>query len=85
MVEVKAKADRAVEYPLGERKAHIKNNADINIGDVIASEEEGANPLIAFAGKAKVTKKSIFITPGEQSAIRYEIPGFKQLQVKRWR
>lgn len=83
VVEVKAKADEPVEYPLGERKAHIKNNADINIGDVIASEEEGANPLIApVAGKAKVTKKSIFITPGEQSAIRYEIPGFKQLQVK---
>lgn len=83
VVEIIAKADEPVEYPLTGRKSHIKTNTEVNVGDVIASEDEGANPLIApVAGKAKVTKSSIFITPTDQSIVRYEIPGFKQLQVK---
>lgn len=83
VVEVAAKEDAAVEYPLAGRKVHVKNGSEINIGDVLASEEEGANPLVApIAGTVKATKKSIFITPSKQSAIKYEIPGFKQLTVK---
>jgi DNA-directed RNA polymerase subunit beta' len=83
VVEITAKDDKPVEFPLNGRKAHIKEGATINIGDVMASEEEGANPLTApIAGTAQVTKKSIFVTPSKQSAVRYEIPGYKQLSVK---
>ena len=83
VVEVTAKEGEPVEYPLAGRKVHVKNGASISIGDVLASEEEGANPLVApVAGTAKVTKKSIFISPNSQSAVRYEIPGYKQLFVK---
>ncbi len=83
IVEITAKDDASVEYPLNGRKVEIKNGSNVNIGDVMASEEEGANPLIApVAGKVKVTKRSIFITPSKQSVVRYEIPGYKQLQVK---
>jgi len=83
VVEITAKDDEPVEFPLNGRKVHIKDNANISIGDVMASEDEGANPLTApIAGKAKVTKKSILVTPSKQSAVRYEIPGFKQLVVK---
>ncbi len=83
VIEISPKADEAIEYPLGGRKAQIKDGAEVNIGDVMASEEEGASPLVApIAGKAKVTKKSIFITPGAQNSVKYEIPGFKQLLVK---
>lgn len=83
VVEITAKDDEPVEFPLNGRKVHIKDGANINIGDVMASEEEGSNPLTApIAGTAKVTKKSILVTPSKQSAVRYEIPGFKQLSVK---
>ncbi len=83
VIQIAAKADEAVEYPLAGRKAQIKDGAEVNIGDVMASEEEGATPLIApVAGKVKVTKKSIFITPNVMSEVKYEIPGFKQLLVK---
>jgi DNA-directed RNA polymerase subunit beta' len=83
VVELAAKEDAAVEYPLAGRKVHVKNGSEINIGDVLASEEEGANPLVApIAGTVKATKKSLFITPSKQSALKYEIPGFKQLTVK---
>ncbi len=82
VVEITAKDDASVEYPLNGRRVEVKNGANVNIGDVMASEE-GANPLVApVAGKVKVTKKSIFITPSKQSAVRYEIPGYKQMQVK---
>ena len=83
VVEVQPTSDEKSEYPLDGRTAHIENAADVSIGDVIASEAEGANPLIApIAGKAKVTKKAIVITPARQNVARYEIPGFKQLTVK---
>jgi len=35
-----------------------------------------------MAGKAEVSDKQIVITPARTSVVRYEIPGFKQLQVK---
>lgn len=83
VVEITAKEGEPIEYPLSGRKAHIKNGATISIGDVLASEDDGANPLVApLAGTAKITKKSISISPSNQSAVRYEIPSFKQLLVE---
>jgi len=50
---------------------------------VLASREDGVEPLVApMAGKAEVSDKQIVITPARTSVVRYEIPGFKQLQVK---
>ncbi|MCA9397385.1 DNA-directed RNA polymerase subunit beta', partial [candidate division WWE3 bacterium] len=83
IVEVKAKDNAKVDYQLEDRKANISDGDEVNIGDVIASEKEGSNPIVAaVAGKAKVLKKKIVITPGSQNSVRYEIPGFKQLTVK---
>jgi len=49
---------------------------------VIASDEEGDNPLIApIAGKADITDKKVVITPAGRSTVRYEIPNFKQMLV----
>jgi DNA-directed RNA polymerase subunit beta' len=48
----------------------------------LASADGGAEPLVSpMAGKAEVTDRQIVITPAGQSVVRYEIPGFKQLQV----
>ncbi len=74
---------KTLTYELGERKAKIKSGNDVAIGDVVASHDDGSEPIIApMAGKAEVTDKSIIITPAGQSVVRYEIPGFKQLMVK---
>ncbi len=83
IVEVNAKDNAKVDYELENRKASISDGDEVNVGDVIASEKEGSNPIVAaVAGKAKVLKKKIVITPGSQNSVRYEIPGFKQLTVK---
>lgn len=83
VVEVNAKDAEPVTYKFEDRLVHVKSGEEVNIGDVIASEEDGASPLIAsVAGVAKVTKKKIQINPSGNSVVRYEIPGFKQMQIK---
>jgi DNA-directed RNA polymerase subunit beta' len=83
VVQIAADDSARVEFKLGTRKAQIANNAEVAIGDVVAAEEDGSEPLIAtIPGKAHVTKTKITIEPSSKSAMRYEIPGFKQLTVK---
>jgi DNA-directed RNA polymerase subunit beta' len=83
VVQVTANTDDTVTFEIGERTAKVADNSEVAMGDVIASRDEGADPLIAsIAGKVHVTKKKITLTPTNQSSVRYEIPGFKQLLVK---
>lgn len=83
IVEVNSKDETKLDFALEDRTANVEDGAEVAVGDVIASEKEGSNPIIApIAGKAKVLKKKISITPSKQTSVRYEIPGFKQLTVK---
>jgi len=82
VVQVTASEKDALKLDLGGRTPQIASGSDVAIGDVLAAEEGGAEPLIApMAGKAEVTDKQIIVTPTAQSVVRYEIPGFKQLTV----
>ena len=82
VVQVTADDKAAVVLDLGARKAAVATGTDVAIGDVVAANEDGSEPLVApMAGKAEVTDRQIFITPTSQSVVRYEIPGFKQLHV----
>lgn len=82
VVQVTANDKAQLSFDLGERVAKVKTGTDVAVGDVLASGEEGADPIIApMAGKAQVTDKAIIIVPTGQSVVRYEIPGFKQLYV----
>jgi DNA-directed RNA polymerase subunit beta' len=83
VVQVTADDKESVTIDLKGRKAQIASGSDVAIGDVIAAKEDNSNPLIApISGKLEITNKSIVIAPNKQSVARYEIPGFKQLQVK---
>ncbi|HUC89477.1 MAG TPA: DNA-directed RNA polymerase subunit beta' [Patescibacteria group bacterium] len=83
IVQVTAKEKENLTFKLGERTAKIKGGSDVAIGDVVASMDDGSEPLVApMAGKAEVTDKAVIITPAGQSVVRYEIPGFKQLLVR---
>ncbi len=82
VIQVTANDKDAVALDLGERKASIATGTDVAIGDVVAANEDGSEPLVApMAGKAEVTDRQVMITPTSQSVVRYEIPGFKQLLV----
>ncbi len=83
IVEVTGKEDERREIELNGREPQVKKGQEVAVGDVIAAEEGGANPLIApMAGKVELKKGKITIVPTKQSKVRYEIPGFKQLVVK---
>lgn len=83
IIQVTADDKEKVTLSLGERKATVASGTEVVAGDVVAALEDASEPLIApMAGKAQVTNKAVVITPTEQSVVRYEIPGIKQLQVK---
>lgn len=83
VVQVTADDKEKVELKLNGRKPHIASGTEVAIGDVVAAQEDKSEPLVApMAGKAEVTEKTIVIVPTSKSVIRYEIPGYKQIQVK---
>ncbi len=82
VVQVTANDKASITLELGERVSKIKSGSDVAIGDVVAANEDGSEPLMAaMAGKIEVTNTAVIITPNGQSLVRYEIPGFKQLHV----
>jgi len=82
VVQVTADTEDNLVFDLGERKAQVAEGSEIAVGDVVAALEDGSEPLITpMAGKVAVTNKQVVVTPTNQSVVRYEIPGFKQLQI----
>jgi DNA-directed RNA polymerase subunit beta' len=82
IVQVTANDKDSVKLELNGRTAKVASGSDVAIGDVIASEDEGAEPLVSpMAGKVEVANDTIIITPSNKSVVRYEIPGFKQMLV----
>jgi DNA-directed RNA polymerase subunit beta' len=65
--------------------ARVKDGDEVNLGDVVASQEDDSDQLTApMIGKASVDVDEgvIVITPTAKTMMRYEIPGFKQMLVK---
>lgn len=83
IVQVTANEKDNLVLELGGRMPKVATGTDIAIGDVLASADDGSNPLISpMAGRADITDKQIIVTPVGQSVVRYEIPGYKQLQIQ---
>jgi DNA-directed RNA polymerase subunit beta' len=83
IVQVTGKEEQSFVLPLVGREPAIKDGQEVTTGDVLATKAGGGEPLIAsIAGKAIVGTKDITIVPKSQAVIKYEIPGFKQLEVK---
>ncbi|HSW78538.1 MAG TPA: DNA-directed RNA polymerase subunit beta' [Candidatus Babeliales bacterium] len=82
VVQVTAKKQKAIEIELNGRTAQIKDGDEVNIGDVVAAQEDQSEPITApMIGKASVSEGVITIAPTAKTMIRYEIPGFKQMMV----
>ena len=83
IVQVTAKEQKALKMPLAGRVPQINDGDAVEIGDVIAAQEDKSEPMTApMAGKATVKETVITITPTAKGIVRYEIPGFKQLLIK---
>src|SRR5690606_35667264 len=82
IVQVAGSDEENVVLQIGKRKVQTAEGSDVAIGDVLAANEDGSEPLVAtVAGKAHVTKKQISIAANNSATERYEIPSFKQLLV----
>ncbi|MDZ7785520.1 MAG: DNA-directed RNA polymerase subunit beta' [Candidatus Saccharibacteria bacterium] len=83
VVQVAAKDAETAELKLEKREPKIAEGSEVAQGDVIATGENDAKPLVApIAGKVHFTKTKATISPLGRSLVKYEIPGFKQLAVK---
>jgi len=83
VVQVTGAEEKEVSYDLEDRTPTVKSGQEVATGDVIASKEGGANPIVAsISGKVNFKKANAVITPSSETVVRYEIPGFKQLTVK---
>lgn len=83
VVQISAQDKENVTLELAGRKPSVASGSDVAIGDVIATQEDKSEPLVApMAGKVEIAGEEAIIIPSGQSVVRYEIPGFKQLFVK---
>ncbi len=83
IAQITADEGAKVELLLNGRTWKLKSGSSVAAGDVLATDDEGANPLVApIAGHLEYNKKGSYLVPTKQSIVRYEIPGFKQVMVK---
>ncbi len=82
IIQVSDENKEKVKMAIEDRVVQVANGTDVAIGDVLAANDGGSNPLIApVAGKVEVNKKHINVVPAGKSEVRYEIPGHKQVLV----
>ncbi len=83
VVQITAQDKENVVLELNGRTPKVASGSDIALGDVIATNENNSDPLVSpMAGKIDLTDKTATISPSSRSIVRYEIPGFKQMQVR---
>ena len=82
IVQITPKSQKAKELKIDGRTVMVAAGSDVVVGDVLASNVDGSNPLTApIAGVLETAGEKLLINPGAQAPARYEIPGFKQLTI----
>lgn len=83
IVQVTPTAGHVERIPLEGRKVVVKAGSDVKVGDVLATADNDAKPLVApFDGVVEVAEDTIVLAANASAPVRYEIPGTAQLTVK---
>jgi DNA-directed RNA polymerase subunit beta' len=83
IVQVTPQGGQVKRLPLDGRMAVIKSGSNVKIGDVLASNDGGGNPILApFDGIVEMAEDTIVIAAQASSPVKYEVPGSMQLVVK---
>ena len=83
VVQVTPQAGKVERMPLDGRMVMVQSGSKVKVGDVIASFDDGTQPLTApFDGVVESTGDSLIITGNATAPVRYEIPGTMYLVVK---
>ncbi len=84
IVQITPEAGHVERIPLEGRTVVVKAGSNVKVGDVLATAEESARPLVApFDGVVEVAEGTIVIAANASSPVRYEIPGTMQLVVSK--
>src|SRR5690606_3963748 len=69
--------------PLEGRTVSVKAGSNVKVGDVLATAEGEAKPLVApFDGVVEVAEDTLVLAANAGAPVRYELPGTTQLVVK---
>ena len=83
IVQIAPEEMKAVELKLKNQIIRVASGSSVREGEILASDEDGKNEVISpLSGVVDIAENKLMVTPGKQGAVRYEIPGFKQLEVK---
>ena len=83
VVQVTPDSGHVERIALEGRKPSVKAGSSVKVGDVLASADEGAKPLVApFDGVVEIAEDTVVIASEAGAPVRYEIPGNVQLVVK---
>ena len=83
IVQVTPQAGKVERMPLDGRMVMVQSGSKVKVGDVIASFDDGTQPLTApFDGVVESTGDSLVLTGNATAPVRYEIPGTMYLVVK---
>ncbi len=83
IVQVTPVAGHVERIPLEGRTVAVKAGSAVKVGDVLATTEGEAKPLVApFDGVVEVAEDTIVLAANASAPVRYEIPGSAQLTVK---
>lgn len=82
IVQVTPEAGHVERLPLEGRTVNVKSGSNVKVGDVLATTEGEAKPLVApFDGVVEVTTDTIVLAANAGAPVRYEVPGNMQLVV----
>lgn len=83
IVQVTPEAGHVERIPLDGRTVNIKSGSNVKVGDVLATAEGEAKPLVApFDGVVEIAEDTIVLAANAGAPVRYEIPGNMQLVVR---
>jgi len=82
IVQVTPEAGHVERIALEGRTVAVKAGSNVKVGDVLASAEGEAKPLVApFDGVVEVAEDTLVIAANAGAPVRYEVPGSTQLVV----
>jgi len=83
VVQVTPEAGHVERIALEGRTVTVKAGSNVKVGDVLATAEGEAKPLVApFDGVVEVAEDTLVLAANAGSPVRYEVPGTTQLTVK---
>lgn len=82
IVQVTPEAGHVERIALEGRTVNVKAGSNVKVGDVLATAEGEAKPLVApFDGVVEIAEDTLVLAANAGAPVRYEIPGTTQLVI----